>query len=152
MFETIVCPLDLKERSYHALPVAADLARKYGSKLILLHVTHKFMDEDEMVMLRISEQHYEEVMKDMAVKAREEIQEAVEKFNLEDVEHETVLRQGSPSKDIPRIAEALGADLIVVSTTGKDPVSQWIIGSTAEAVIKHTGMSVLTVYIDGDES
>ncbi|MFC2150181.1 universal stress protein [Calditrichota bacterium] len=151
MFDVIVCPLDLRERSFQVLPKVGDLARKYGSKLIFLNVNHRFMSEDEMVMLRVSESNYSQMMKDMAVNARNTIEAALKEKGVDDIDHEIVLREGTPGHDIPRIAESLGADLIVLSSTGRDHISEMFLGTTAEAVLHRSKVSVLTIYVDGDE-
>ena len=43
--KTILVPTDFSEQAENALRVAADLARKYGSEINLLHSTHNSIFE-----------------------------------------------------------------------------------------------------------
>jgi len=147
MFKKILCPLDLSKRSFKAMTKAAELAKTCGSKLVFLHISEKFMSEKEMVMLRVSAEHYQEFQRDIALKAKAQISSEFEKLNLPDMEIEILLREGIAKKDIPHIAEEIGADLIVLTNTGGDFIHEKIMGSTADAVVRHAKVDVLRIYI-----
>jgi nucleotide-binding universal stress UspA family protein len=55
------------------------------------------------------------------------------------------LRRGRPADEIPALADAIGADLIVVGSRGLGAVKRLLIGSTAEAVIHSVHRPVLVV-------
>ena len=55
------------------------------------------------------------------------------------------LRRGRPADEIPALANAIGADLIVVGSRGLGPVKRLLIGSTAEAVVHSAHRPVLVV-------
>jgi len=59
--------------------------------------------------------------------------------------NETLLRVGTPWKEIVRAAEELGATLIVVGSHGKHSLEELILGSTVENVTKHASCPVLVV-------
>jgi nucleotide-binding universal stress UspA family protein len=147
MFKKILCPLDLSERSFKAMIKAAEIAKTCDSKLVLLHISEKFMSEKEMIMLRVSAEHYQEYQREIALKAKEQILSEFEKLNLPEIEMEIVLREGIAKKDIAPIAEELGADLIVLTNTGGDFIHEKIMGTTADAVVKHAKIDVLRVYV-----
>ncbi len=146
MFKKIVCPLDFSDNSLKALKTAAELANLCQSGLVLLHVEESFMSEEEMMMLRVSPEHYQEVQKQKALEAKRQMSEAAEGLELKDVDVEFVLREGSPRRDIPDTAREIGADLIVLSSTGRDTLMEKIIGSTAEAVVRQSKIPVMIVY------
>lgn len=58
---------------------------------------------------------------------------------------ETVLLTGSPHVEICRLADHVGADLIVTGTHGRTGVRHAVVGSVAERVVRHAGRPVLTV-------
>lgn len=58
---------------------------------------------------------------------------------------ETVLLTGTPHVEICRLADHVGADLIVTGTHGRTGVAHAVIGSVAERVVRHAGRPVLTV-------
>ena len=63
----------------------------------------------------------------------------------ENVEAEERLAEGSPVAEILHLANAVGADLIVMGTHGWTGLSRMLMGSTAEGVIRRARCPVLTV-------
>jgi len=53
--------------------------------------------------------------------------------------------QGKPSVVIGRVAEEKGADLVIIGKRGRNPVTDLLIGSTAEAVCRQAGRLTLLV-------
>ena len=148
MFKKILCPLDLSERSFKALATAAELANLCHAELVLLHMVEVFMSEKEMVMLMISAEHYKDVQRGLALSAKEKIKEALDDLGIPEVKTEIVFREGSPRKDLNTVAEKLGADLIVISKAGGGFITDMIIGSTAEALVRHAKIPVLVFQVD----
>ncbi len=57
----------------------------------------------------------------------------------------TVLLTGTPHVEICRLADEVGADLIVIGTHGRTGIRHALIGSVAERVVRHAKRAVLTV-------
>jgi len=146
MFKKIVCPVGLEEESFKAVPVGAKLAKTFGAELFLLHLDDRFMSEEEMVMLRVSSTKEQEEIRQRAVHAKRVIEETCAKLGVSGSVSGVVLREGSKDKDIPHIAEKLGADLIVTHSTGRDRIGEQITGTTSESILKHAKVSVLILF------
>lgn len=58
---------------------------------------------------------------------------------------ETAIEQGSPSDVIAEYADAEGFDQIVMGTHGRQSISEIVVGSTAERVVRSSPVPVLTV-------
>jgi nucleotide-binding universal stress UspA family protein len=58
---------------------------------------------------------------------------------------ETHLRSGEPDKEILRLAEELGAGLIVIGSRGLGAVSRALMGSVSESVVRHAHCPVFVV-------
>ncbi|MGH7329756.1 MAG: universal stress protein, partial [Polyangiaceae bacterium] len=58
----------------------------------------------------------------------------------------TLLRNGDPHDCILRVAQELGADLIIMGTHGRHGVSHLLLGSLAESVLRSSPVPVLTVH------
>jgi nucleotide-binding universal stress UspA family protein len=58
---------------------------------------------------------------------------------------ECVIEIGPPSTIIVRAAEDLRSELVVVGTTGRTGLRRMLLGSVAEAVVRHARCSVLVV-------
>ncbi len=56
------------------------------------------------------------------------------------------LREGKPVDVILAVAQEWGADLIVMGTHGRGPLSQLIMGSTSETVLRQAGCPVVLVH------
>jgi nucleotide-binding universal stress UspA family protein len=147
MFKKIMCPVDLSENALTALKVAAELARTFGAKLFILHVREEFMTKQEMHMLRVSPEHYLEVEKDIATKSKEIMKEELERSRAQNLPHELLLRQGKPFKEIISTAEELGVELIVITTNGRTGVGEKLVGSTAEHIVRHSKVPVLSIRV-----
>ncbi|GAA3965396.1 universal stress protein [Allohahella marinimesophila] len=59
------------------------------------------------------------------------------------------LARGNPKKAIPRLAENLKADLVVMGTIARTGIPGFIIGNTAEAILDQLKCSVLTLKPPG---
>ncbi len=57
-------------------------------------------------------------------------------------EHRLV--SGDPAGAITRLAESEGVDMIVLGTHGRTGISRLVMGSVAEAVVRHSPCPVLT--------
>lgn len=55
---------------------------------------------------------------------------------------------GFPAETINKVAEEEGADLIVISSSGKSGIHKFVIGSVAEKVLKDSEIDVLLVHND----
>ena len=56
---------------------------------------------------------------------------------------------GHPESEILRIAEEIGADLVVVGSRGLGPLKRALMGSVSESVVRHAHSSVLVVRGQG---
>jgi nucleotide-binding universal stress UspA family protein len=147
MFSKILCPSDLSKASLTAVRYAAELARKCKSKLYLLNVHEEFLNKQEMVMLRVSAEHFQEMMSKRAVESKKIMEQELRIVDGEDLDYELIIREGKPTKAIIEIAEELGVDLIVITTNGRDSLGEKILGSTAEHIIRYSKVPVLTIRV-----
>ena len=58
---------------------------------------------------------------------------------------EPVLLQGDPSRVIPALVQSRGPALIVLGTHGRGSIDRFVLGSTAEAILRHSSGSTLTI-------
>ncbi len=80
---------------------------------------------------------------------KKEAEEAVEKMRKlfdDNLNVKTIVKTGFPAETINEVAEEEGADLIVISASGKSGLHKFIIGSVAEKVLKTADIDVLLVH------
>ncbi|MGM0447371.1 MAG: universal stress protein [Methanobacteriota archaeon] len=69
-----------------------------------------------------------------------------------DVNVETAVVEGSPSREIITHAEETGCDLVVMGTHGRGGIDRLLLGSVAEKVVRGSSVPVLTVRIGDEEA
>ena len=149
MFNHILCPTDLKERSDIAVKKAVQIAHQFGSKITLLNIHEDFMDKKEREMLRVSVDKMKEKYKRIAIDSKEEMKTVIHKLHADDIEIDYLLHSGKPENAIVEVAKQLGTDLIVIGTDGRDNVMDFIVGTTTEHVINAAPCPVLVIHHKG---
>lgn len=76
--------------------------------------------------------------------AKQRMQEAAARFKLD---ADLVVTEGAPAIDIPRLAEELPAELVIVATSGRTGLKRVMLGSVAEAVVRAVPCSALVVRL-----
>lgn len=136
--KNILVPHDFSETSDAAMQYAVALARTFGAKLEVLHVSDKarFEMATEFPLgldLSLEDAIREHLLKIMATRDFTELKPAFE------------VRTGTPYLEIVRYAKDRNVDLIVMGTHGRGFVAHAVMGSVAEKVVRHAPCPVLTV-------
>lgn len=141
-FKTILFATDFSESSDHAFDYALSLARKFGARLIILHVINEPVDLRGFYVPHISFDKLEEEIEEGARKM-------MEKFcrtRIRDYDdYETAIVPGIPFDEIIKKGEESGADLIVMATHGRTGLDHVLFGSTAEKVVRKSPIPVMTI-------
>jgi nucleotide-binding universal stress UspA family protein len=146
MFNHILCPTDLKERSDKAVKKAVQIAHQFGSKITLLNIHEEFMNKKEREMLRVSVDKMKEKYKRIAIESKEEMKTVIHKLHADDIEIDYLLHSGKPENAIVEVAKQLGTDLIVIGTDGRDNVMDFVVGTITEHVVNAAPCPVLVVH------
>ena len=113
MFQRILVPVDLTEKSQTAADVAYELAVQSGAEVILLHV----IETIEHVEFEDLKPFYQR----LEASARNGLQEFSEKFVSNNVRVSQVLLYGHRTQEIVDYAIENSADLIVMASHRVDP-------------------------------
>ncbi len=138
-FKNILFATDFSEASRHALLHALAMAKRYDSKLTVMHVAAP----EAQVPIPM-----EPVPLEMDWQKRKAAESLA---RLEDFEplhlypHKTVLKQGNPWLEISGVIDDKGIDLIVLGTHGRGVLATLVLGSVAEQVLRGAPCPVLTV-------
>ncbi len=135
MYKTILVPIENSDADRTILEHVELLAKLTGARVVLVHVADgwaaRHFDE-------LSLRESEEMQEDRAYLAR--IRAALQEQGLE---AEALLRMGDPAREICRVAEERGVDLIAMATHGHTGVSDVIHGQTVDHVRHKVKMPVL---------
>lgn len=75
--------------------------------------------------------------------ARVRLDAFVSQLKPSGVSMRSIVREGPPIETVIEVAQAVGADLIVIGTSGRTGLRRAIMGSVAEGVIRRSSISVL---------
>ena len=137
----ILCPIDLSDASGHALKHAAASARWYGAQITVVHVYSIPVPWGAAAGAPAA-------LPILPAVQPEEIIAEVRRFSadvLGDDSPDIVVKEGSPAKEIVRLADERQADLLVMGTHGRGGFERLFLGSVTEKVLRTTNRPVLTV-------
>lgn len=140
LFKRLLVPTDGSESSVKAGRLAFRVAKVHGAQVTVLHVID-VVEADELA--HASEKTEEEVRAEMEGAARGYLRHLENVAQEYTVQVETVTREGEPYKEIVALAQAIGADLIVMGHVGRRGPRRKIMGSVAERVIRFAECPVL---------
>jgi nucleotide-binding universal stress UspA family protein len=146
---SILAPIDLSSVTRKSLEVAAALSRLFRCPLDVLHAVDFRVDT-------ILEPPSEFGAVDSRVRRREisraaglRLHEIVENHVPAEVAVREHLALGAPWDRITAAARRTKADLIVMGSVGRTGIPGFVIGNTAEKVLRRCDCSILTVKPDG---
>ena len=141
----IIFATDFSAGSKYTAPYAAEMARKFGAKLYVIHVIQEM---GKMTAWYAPKVNINELQKTMEEKSKQELQLCcTEGFgDFKNVEYQ--LLKGAPYEQILKFQEDNEVDLIVMGTIGgHNTGKENAFGSTADRVVKHAPCPVLTVSL-----
>jgi nucleotide-binding universal stress UspA family protein len=145
----ILVPVDFSKPSLHAVDMAADIARKTGAKLVVLHVVEEIVGNSINIEGQVGTgENWEDKVFTLKLieKAKKQLAKLTEDSKLEGVKVSTELRVGTPYHGMNQIIIDHKVDLVVMGTSGRSDLQQMIIGSNTEKVVRTAHCPVLTVY------
>lgn len=139
--KTILVPIDFQDASLAALAVARDLAKQLELEVVLLHVytlpIFVYPGFDPIVAPGLPEE--------MAAAAKG----ALDRLAATSGRLRSLLRSGDPASQILAAIDETRPTLVAMGTHGRKGLSNFLIGSVAEKVLRSSTVPVLTVRAPG---
>lgn len=140
MYDRVLVPVAGPPTDDPAIEKGIELARRHDASITAVHVVRTE---------RIASVSMESAWPGVVAMARREGETIVDATNeyLVDagVSVDTVLREGSPSREIVNVARRRECDLIVMATSGRVGLNRLLLGSVTERVVRQSPVPVLTV-------
>ena len=144
MFKRILYPTDFSDVSKKALNFIKQLKDAGAKEVVVLHV----IDEREIEHIAhlpeviIDPKEVEKKMKENAQKQMKEIEDALKSVGLR---VQTQIDKGVPFTDILKVEKEENVSVVVLGSHGKSCVSEMLLGSVSEKVIRKSTKPVLVV-------
>lgn len=136
MFNRILLPLDGSALAECVLPHALALAKPANSEVVLLHII-----EEKSIEMGVDPLDWN--LRKVAAQAY--LDTICAGVQAAGVSTDCRLLAGEPAGRIVEQVEALGADLVIVSSHGQSGQTDWTLGAVARKVIEGIGTSVMLV-------
>ena len=143
MFSRILVALDGSDYSLKALNFAVDLAKKYQSQLVLVHVVMRqiyAINPPEAGILAGTA-----IVRELEAEGKAILAKGEETVRAQGLPVEIRLRQGVPAEELLRAAAEEKADLMVLGSRGLSQVKAFLLGSVSDKVSHHAKCPVLIV-------
>jgi len=142
-FKNILVPYDDSECSLHAFKIAAEIAKKFNSKLTVLTVVPRTYHTNSLY----ANVRYEKILlkqqRDSANSALSKVDSIAKKQGINLARY--VLESNSVVKQIVTFAKSEKFDLIVMGTHGRTGWNKLILGSVSNGVSHRVGCHVFLV-------
>lgn len=142
-FDRILVPVDYSDHSLKAVGLAADLARRIGTRIDIVHVWDRPTYVAETILVGKEQRPLGELIRENAEREMAEFLAKAE--SNKDVLGDTQLIAGDPAAVILKEVERGKYDLVVMGTHGRTGFAHLLLGSVAEKLVRYSRVPVLTV-------
>lgn len=147
----LLVPTDFSDASRLSARAAAMLAERLDLKVTIMHV-HDPSGLRPPAQMAFSREDVDDIEAEVLATVQNELEMIRTRDFANVAEVDTVLiADDSPSRAICDHAEAIGADLIVISTHGRTGLKHLLIGSVAERVVRHSMVPVLSLRSSAED-
>jgi nucleotide-binding universal stress UspA family protein len=143
MYERILAPIDGSTQSLKALNHAVELAKKHGSEIMVISVVDSLkLPFGAEYSLWANESH-QELIRTTLESINKEITDI--KQQKPELSIDAMVIEGDPAKQILRIAEEEGYNVIVMGKRGMGLIEELVMGSVTHKVVNHSMIPVIVV-------
>lgn len=147
MIEHILFPTDHSDHALKALKHAKSLVNQYQAKITLIHTfelkhglpKNEYQYLNDLQIIDDLRAHLKSCGTDILNKTKASFQE------LEGIEVQTLLKEGSTGELICEVAQQLECDLIVMGKRGLGTIKSLLLGSVSQYVVHHAKSPVLLI-------
>jgi nucleotide-binding universal stress UspA family protein len=140
MYRKILLPTDGSDNAKKAVKHGLELASAINAKVVALYVidTSTFVNLPETFM-------WENVIGLLEEEGNKALKFVEKEALKRKVQAKTLIREGSPAKEIEKTSLDEKADLIIMGTAGKTGLDKFFLGSISEKVLRSAPCAVMVV-------
>jgi nucleotide-binding universal stress UspA family protein len=139
----ILVPVDFSPGSERAIEKAAELANMMQASIELMHVYQLpvFALPDSSITVSPT------YIADLTDRAQQALNKYRDELSTRGLPTDTKLIEGMPAQAIVDHASEISAEMIVMGTHGHNGFKRFLLGSTAERVVRMANVPVLSVHL-----
>ncbi|WP_372739576.1 universal stress protein [Neptunomonas sp.] len=153
--KTILYASDIEEGSRPAFRAAVSMAGHYDATITFLHVIEPLSATARSILkTMMNDADLNEMHDSSVINLKNKLISRIERFCETELDANEAMKEGQiiprveegvPDRVILKVANEIGADLIVMGTRTHSSVGQFLLGSTANRVMHHTQKPVLVI-------
>lgn len=145
-YRNLLVPIDFSEHSKKTVEYATQLAFFTGASIKILHVSQTPENPAALYEgIYVDSDLLQSSLENARREANQKLSQVTEQIHAKGVDAQPILRAGNPYEEIVRVANEMGADLIVIGSHGHGGLGRLLLGSTAERVLQNSPCAVLVV-------
>lgn len=145
MIKHILVPIDLASPDHKALEAAKALTRRFDAKLSLLYCIQWPSPIIDPLYAPSLDQTFRS---NVRAKRQEQLEQLAQEANLGDLVGQLLIVEGKAATRINEAAAEHNADLIMMSTHARSGIRRFVLGNTAERLLRHLTCPVFISPID----
>ena len=140
----LLAPIDFSKGSFLTLNYAIEIAKSLKAELHVIHVIEPIVFSSDIVLTKYG---FDELANELEIVGKRDLAKIAK--NLEDLDIVFTIKiiHGKPSDEILEYADKNHIDIICIATHGHGAIENFLIGSTAEKVLRKSKCPVLSVRI-----
>ena len=146
----IIVAIDLSEYSREILEYAGNLAKSINSELIIVNVIN---NRDIEVLQKVAMETDAFSVKEWVTRQKEErqglIEGLIEETGCRYLPSKIIFREGAPFRELLKVLDEEGADLVAMGAKGRGNVPGVVVGSTAEKMCRRCPVPILSLRSPG---
>jgi nucleotide-binding universal stress UspA family protein len=145
-YRSILVPLDGSFPAERALPLALSIGRRHGAALHVVRVYVPVAGVEGEHAVR-----YDEALdRELTRRGWQYLDELVARLaSIGGIQVTAALQEGSVADTIVRHATSVGADLLVMTTQGRGPLSRFWLGSVSDELVRQPGIPIVFMRAEG---
>lgn len=146
----IVVGVDYSTYSQQILEYLTELAARTSAEIIAVSVINNRRIKDITTAIRDENVCRMILEKYLTVETKRRISDLddlINKWVPKQVSTRTIIRRGVPFEEILKVVDEEKADLLIISSKGRTNFQDYMFGTTAEKIFRHSPVSVLSLNL-----
>ncbi len=145
-FKKILCATDFSEYSEYAMRYATAFAKISGGSIDCVHVVDTgFVTDGSVDGVYVSSADLQRSLESIKATAEKELEHFIRKEHFLGVDMTPHLREGHAADEIVKLADEIGADLLIIATHGRSGLERLVFGGTCDKILRLSKTPVLAI-------